>query len=471
MELHANNSELKKLSPALRAVMLDGMAWAVMVGFGETYLSAFAIFLGATALQIAVLATTPQFIGAFVQLVSVWSQRFFKSRRAVVVKSAAINAALWFPVAILPHVMGIGAGSSVVLIILAILYQVSGQFGSPIWNSLVGDLIPPESRGRFFGLRNRLTGACTFVALMLGGGILHGARGAGIEAYGFSAIFLLACAFRGLSAYWLGRYDDPEYEVRREDYFSFWSFLKRAPRSNYARFVFFTSFVSFAVAFSGPFFSVYMLRELKMSYLEFMVVSAANTITQFMTIQYWGTLSDRYGNKKILNVCGFAVCLSPVLWIFGSEIWYLLLIQIYGGFVWAGYNLASANFIFDAVTPGKRARCAAYHGLVGSAFVLAGSLAGAYVIEGLHDTVSIFGLSWTPASRFFVLFLVSGAMRLVTASLLLPLFREVREVEPIKHGEFIARITGLRATAGATFGVFSTGLRSRWNKRKQSGVN
>jgi len=43
-------------------------------------------------------------------------------------------------------------------------------------------------------------------------------------------------------------------------------------------------------------------------------ITAVNMIVQFLTFEYWGRLSDRFGNKKILNICGWAVGAIPILW-------------------------------------------------------------------------------------------------------------------------------------------------------------
>ena len=49
---------------ALRHSVRDGMAYSVQVGAGETYFSAFALFLRATAPQIALLATLPPLLAS-----------------------------------------------------------------------------------------------------------------------------------------------------------------------------------------------------------------------------------------------------------------------------------------------------------------------------------------------------------------------------------------------------------------------
>lgn len=47
---------------SLRHSMRDSVAWSVMIGSGENYFSAFAVFLRATTAQIGILATVPQYL-------------------------------------------------------------------------------------------------------------------------------------------------------------------------------------------------------------------------------------------------------------------------------------------------------------------------------------------------------------------------------------------------------------------------
>jgi len=452
---HAHPPEESDDTPSLRAAVKDGMAHSVMIGAGETYLGVYGIFLQATTLQVGLLATFPAFIGAIFQAVAVFFMPFFKTRRRPIVMSAVLNGLIWFPIALIPFAFGAGPEAVWVLIFLVTIYHITGNFGAPIWSSLIGDLVPAHRRGRYFGRRNKLIGLSTFIAVIAAGQTLEVSKDLAVAGVGFLAIFIVAGLARLLSAHWLCAYDDPEHIVRREEMFSFYQFIRRLPHSNFARFVLFFATINFAVAFAGPYFALYMLRDLKLSYMEFTVLSAAVTVTQFFTMQHWGRINDRFGSKKILNICGIAVALGPVLWLFSSELWWIFLIQIYAGFVWAGFNLASTNFMFDAVTPPKRARCAAYQSLVNAAFVLLGSFLGGWTAELIPTTIPLVVTTVELSSPLLVLFFLSGALRLIAAWILLPRFKEVRPVEHIAHRHLIFQITNLRPLSGATFSVIS----------------
>jgi len=465
-QTQAEHSDLKTSHsyltiPSLRYSILDGLGGSISQGSGETYLSAFGIFLKAAPLQVGLLATLPPLIGALLQGFGVWLMERFLRRRQILVILAAILSLIWLPVALLPVVLGPGGKTVTILILLICLYFALAGFAAPIWNSLIGDLVPSNSRGRYFGFRSRKCGLAVFLAMILAGQVLHIFEKAGLAEFGFLLIFLMAAFGRVMSSYWLSKYDDPPLHVSAEDRFSFIDFLRRAPASNFAKFAFFIATINLAVNFAGPYFAVYMLRQLNFSYLQYTLIGASAVIAQFLTLQHWGYLCDRFGNKKILNVTAVGVALSPIMWLFSAQTWYLVLIQLYGGFVWAGFNLAVGNFLFDAVSPPKRARCAAYQAIINGIFVLCGALLGGWYASHVPAASLAEKLWILPPSVYFQLFLISGLMRLAAAAVFLPLFAEVRPVEAIHHPKLIFQILHLRPLSGATFGPLSNGREKR----------
>jgi MFS family permease len=453
-------------SPSLKASIRDGVSYAVMLGSGETYFGPFGIFLRASTLQVGLLASLPQLFGAVLQWAGAINMDRIKSRRRFVIIGALIQAVTLIPMALIPLLFGQGSLSVLILLTLAMVYNGANAAGLPVWSSLIGDLVPTEIRGRFFGQRNRLTTMSTLVSLLVAGLILHLFAQNGLPQWGFLVILVVALIARLNSVRWLIRYDDPSFTIALDQVFTFRQFLRRSPHSNFAKFVFFIGAINFSVAFSSPYFTLFMLRDLQFSYVEFTLVTGVVTLTQFLTFRHWGTLSDSFGNKKILNVCGWGVALVPVLWLVSHQIPYLLLIQIFSGLVWSGFNLACGNFLFDAVSPPKRARCVAYQGLVNGLFIFFGSLTGGFVAGHLPPSLSIGPWTWTPDFMLPVVFLLSGVMRAIAAGIFLKRFKEVRPVEPIRHRDLIYRISQIRPVAGATFSLI-TGLFREQPKRQK----
>ncbi len=448
-------------TPTSKELVKEGSLDAVKVGVAETYFGAFGVFLGGTPMQIGALATLPPLIGAMAQ---VWGMQIAEqavSRRTAGVRCIQLQAALTLSLILVEYLFGAGWWALVALIALVSLYQVTIGLLAPIWNSLVGDLIPPTSRGEFFGYRNTWISIVTFVSVILGGQLIHLSSLSDRTAFGFCAVFAIAAFSRFVSASHLARIPDEVLHVPAESKFSFWQFIRRAKQSNFVRFTLFTSTMNFAAALSGPYFAMYMLNDLRMSYYEYTLVVSAVVLVQFAVMRSWGRLSDQFGNRKIMGIAGALISINPLLWLVSSEIWFVIGIQLYSGLFWAGFNLAAANFVFDAVTPQKRARCFAYQSIINGWFVFLGSVLGGLAATQLPRSASELFSGWVGYSPFLILFVLSAVARVLAMIVLFPRFQEVRSVQKIRSYELLIRVTSLRPLWGATFGFISERRKKR----------
>lgn len=440
-----------------KSLVREGAYDAVKIGAAETYLSPLGVFLGATPMQIGALATLPPFLGSIFQVIGMKLSERSTSRRAAVMGLIRMQALVCLPIAALPVLLGQGWLASALLIGLVTLYHITIGLIAPIWNSLAGDIIPPASRGEFFGYRNKWMAILTFIAVLAAGQVLQQTSASGLTAWGYCGIVVFAAVARLLSSMPLRGLADPKLHVPPELRFSFWQFISRARQSNFVKFVIFVSFMNFATAISGPYFVMYMLQDLHFSYYEYTLVVSAAVLAQFVVMRSWGAIGDQFGNRKIMLVCGILVSTNPMLWLISSKLWFVVFIQLYSGVFWAGFNLAAANFVFDAVTPPKRARCIAYQAIINGLLVLLGSLVGGFLVTALPYSWSEL-LAWLiEPSRFLALFVLSAVLRIVAVVGLLPLFKEVRSVAHIPGHEMLIRITALRPLFEATFTFLASG--------------
>lgn len=447
-------------TPSLRASIRDGTAHASMLGFGENYIGVFAIFLQATAFQIALISSLPQAVSALGQLISLRLIKASQNRKKLVVFAAIANGVIWLPMALLPLLFDTQTAIQL-LLIATIIYFATAGLGGPAWNSWIGDLLPANRRGAFFGIRNRNITISTFISLIVAGKILHYSASLGYPAWGFAIIFILAGIARGVSVLALKKQDEPIYQPSPSEFFSIFAFFRRSFRSNFAKFAYFTSAINASVAFAAPFFALYMLRDLKFSYGEFTAITGVGVLSQFVAMRYWGVAVDHFGTKKILNICGVGVAIIPLLWLVSTGFYWLLCVQLFGGFVWAGFSLASASFIFDAVTPARRARCAAYQGVINGAMVLFASLAGGLAASYIPAKFEYLDSTFSLSSNLLVIFAFSALLRLIAATLILPQFHEVREVRPITHRELIFSLAQIKPIAGMTLEIEPEKIRKK----------
>ncbi len=431
----------------------EGMLWSVMFGFGELYMAPFALFLGSGNLVLAALATFPTFLGALAQILfaRLIERRARAGERGVrrghlAVMAAAQAATLvgfyalarLYPGMAVPSILFFGA-----------MYVVTGQGLVPAWTSLMGDLVPESTRGAYFGRRARWVVFAMCGATLLAGGIAHGFEQAGRAWTGFALLFAVAASARLLSARLLHLHDDPPYVPSEETLFSFWAFVRATPRSNFMKFTFFMAGMLFSMSVASPFFNVYMLRELKFSYTQFTACTAMVFVTQFLFAPWWGRMGDRHGNRSVIAASSALMPVLPVLWALARDFGSVLVVQFLAGVAWSGLNLGSMNYIYDAVSREKRPRVVAYYNVVVGFFVFAGgTIAGGYLSEILPSTLTVGPWTVTFLSSLPLVFLVSALLRGLVATTLVPLFKEVKDVDAVPPHVLLVRLTGLPAVLG-----------------------
>ncbi|HEU4619963.1 MAG TPA: MFS transporter [Gammaproteobacteria bacterium] len=426
----------------------DGMAYSISAGGGETYFSAFALFIGATAPEVALLTTLPPFAGALAQPLSAWAGRYL-SRKTIVLLGVAIQALTWLPILALPYLVPTDAVTA--LLVLFVLYQGASNFAAPQWTSLMRDLVPDRRRGRYFGQRTRLTTMASFAALVACGAILHELSSSGETALGFVSVFAIAFLARVVSFYHLGfLYERAEpgtspVEIHLRHW---WDGVKK---SGAVGFTIYFILMNLAVGIASPFFAVYMLRDLEFSYLEFTATTAASVLVQFLTLNTWGRIADVYGNRAILIVTSMALPVVPVLWLASSSFFYLLAAQAVSGLAWAGFTLSSGNLLYDLVPRSRRAEYVAIHNVGNAGCVFLGAMVGALLATVLPAREPFFG-GIAHASNLLYLFALSGVVRGILAALVVRRVRELRKPRrAISAPALVLRVTGFNAMLGLLY--------------------
>ncbi len=278
-------------------------------------------------------------------------------------------------------------------------------------------------RGRFYGKKNYGAGTYGFIAVVLGGLLLSLGNKTNIwVAYGF--LFAGAMIAKLISLWHILTIEEKK-EKKESANTTFKYFLQHIHTTSFGKYVFYMCCMSVAVYIAAPFFTPYMLLPeeqggLGFNYLQFTILNGVATIAGFSILKHWGNITDRFGNRRVLVFAGFLIPFVPLLWIFSTNFFYLLFIEIISGTIWAGFNIATANYVFDIV--GQRMRMiygAYYNGLT-----MLASFIGALLGSGLYAIVASLHLH-----GIIFLFFASFVLRFIVTLLFLTRLRELREVE------------------------------------------
>ncbi len=441
----------KKIKKSLDISIKEGSMASASSGFGSAYLAPFALALGATNSQMGLLNALATFFPGIAQLFA--TKRIGKeSRKATLITSVTMTILLWIPFVITGFLFLKGYHVVWVVIALFALFCLSWGYGVPAWFSWMGSLVPADHRGEYFSRRSRTTMITNVFAMVTAAIILDVAKRYNNIAgettayviFAFTLLFLLAMTFRIVSIGFLKKQYEPHLIVRKKDGISFWQFLKSAPRTAFGRFTIFNLIFRIAVGVSAPFYVVYMLRDLSLSYFVYMLIIVAGLVSQIFFLKVHGKISDRFGNVSLARFSALFASLTPLVWFLSYfipsslyQVLYLIFVaQVIDGFGWAGYNLSINNYMYDSTKGAKREYVLSYMNVLIGVGAFVGASLGAWIALYKPAVLSI----------ILIIFLISFVARFLTLLLMGKHLKEVRNVKRFDPNFVIHEINPVRAT-------------------------
>ncbi|MCB9871847.1 MAG: MFS transporter [Planctomycetes bacterium] len=364
----------------LRSIAADGVFFSLMVGMGETYIPAFAIAAGFGEVVAGLVATLPMLAGAVVQLATPWGVRRLGSYRRWVVLCAVLQAFTFVPL-----IAGAAHGAIALpwLAVATIGYWAFGMATGPAWNTWVTSLVPAELRVRYFARRTGLAQGALLLAVVGGGLLLHWGRCRTVELPMFAAVFSAALLARTISARFLARQSEAPGLAAEHRAQPRRSALAAVRAAGSLRVLVYLVGVQIAVNFASPLFTPYMLGALRLSYLEFMLLTAAAFLARVVTLPLLGRVAHRHGTGWLLWFGALGVAPLPLLWLVSHNLAYLLVLQLFAGVAWGSVELATLLTFFEGLEERDRTRVLTLFNLANAAAISCGALAGCQLFAGL----------------------------------------------------------------------------------------
>ncbi len=357
---------------SLKASTADGVFASVFdITTSGILLSNFLIELGATPVQIGMLASIPMIVNLLQPLGAYLSERT-ESRHRYCLWTHGAARFLWLILAIAIGAASWGWGNLndrrlVVLTLLIILAShVLRALGSASWLSWMAMLVPRQLRGRYFGVRNSASSFTQLLCVPLAGLAVSFYPGGHVQGYGLVLLLGLVAGAASLACQFLKADINPQYqncvEVKN---FSENKALEISNQTNQinqtfsqspsvwkdSNFLIFLAYFGlwmFAFNLSTPFFNLYMLDTLNLDVSWVTVYGSFQAGAGMLTLILWGKLADKAGNRTILFLVGILVAIVPLLWVGigvnSLSIWlWLPLLHILIGGTNAAIELCSNN--------------------------------------------------------------------------------------------------------------------------------
>jgi MFS family permease len=246
---------------------------------------------------------------------------------------------------------------------------------------------------------------------------------------------------------------------------------------NFRRFLQFHLGWSFGVYFASPFFAVYMLKDLRLSYTIVTLLTCLTALCNMIGMRFWGRMIDRYSAKPVNLLGSIAATMFPALWLvvplapLGAV---LPLVHILGGFGWSAVDLSGSALLLALAPQRERALYlsvyAACTGLMAALAQIAAGVAGKLLSDSalqffayqINPYLSIFALSCLLRMASLPLYFRIREPREVPVERLLPVFGNLRTLNTMMGFESLFQYTYMQ---GAYLDKFlttgSTSLRQR----------
>jgi MFS family permease len=431
--------DIERVRQALRISIVEGALAHIFANLtGAIFLPAFALLLGADSFQIGLLASI-QFFTTVAQLPGSIMVEQRAQRKKFAVHFAFVARILWLPL-VLVGFIGYGKIPDhillMLLIFIAVGYNIFASVSGVAWLSWMADLVPDEIRGRFFGLRNSVLGMMTIIVTITGGYFLDWFPQYWKKvpvAYAFFILFLIAVIAGMVSTFLLRRQPEPAGRARFTGHF-LELVTEPLANPNFRRLLTFAVFWSFSVNFAAPFYVVYMIRDLTMSYTLLSLLTILSAMADLTGMGIWGHFSDQVGNRPIMIITAGIAAVIPSFWLITdpgtlSLFFFIPFFHLLGGFVVSGYNLTSVNMIFRSAPQQGNSVYFALWAICNGVTAGLGALTGGFVAGKIPAGIPALGIEFD--SVFKMIFLLSASMRVFS---LLFLFKVQEDKgQPIRH--------------------------------------
>ncbi len=390
----------------LRLILYDALASEAMGTLTTgVFLVAFALALGASNFAIGVLAAVP-FCVQLLQIPAVLLVERLRSRRNISVWSTAFGRTFLLGAAAAPL---LGSGYAIVALIVALtIYQAMAAVAGCAWNSWMRDLVPPSQYGRFFGRRTMATTALSISLALFSGFLIDSWKryAPNQPVFGYSMLFAISAGIGFIGVYLLRI--TPDSPMPPAEKFDNPLALLFAPlrEVNFRRLIIFLASWNFAANLAAPFFTVYMLKSLGYPLTTVLALTIGSQLANLAALGLWGTLSDRFSNKAVLEIvaplyliCTFAWTLTGLRWMQPMVLYLLIAIHIFMGIATAGVGLATGNIAMKLSPAGQATAYLAANSVISACFAAAAPVLGGLFADFFAAHELTLSFHWTGGEK------------------------------------------------------------------------
>jgi len=381
---------------------LDVTWWGVLSGITSTFVSVFAIRLGASNILVGLLVSLPALINIFWLIPSARIIERQRRRLPVIVLAGFLQRLGYLLIALMPFVLRVDQPEALVGLVALITFPTA--IGSLAFTSLLADVVPADKRAQVLSTRNVLVSVVSTVTVLISGRLLDLLP----FPLNYQLLFGVGFAASLVSLYYVSRIKvadasgagsrprqktPPAINLRR-------TLKQLMSHGDFVRFSASAFIFHWGLYLPSALYAIYRVKNLGASDTWIGLLSMVQNAVTIVTYFYWGRVASRRGNRRVLLISTLGVVLYPVLTGLSPRVELLLLPSVVAGIFGAGFNLSFFNTLLEVCPQERRPSYVAINTtLINVAAFLA----------------PLLGTSLTTLSDIRVVFFLAGALRLLGA--------------------------------------------------------
>ena len=401
--------------------LYQDVAWfGVLSGITSTFVSVFAIRLGASNTLVGLLVSLPALINIFWLIPSARIIERRRRRLPIIVLAGFLQRLGYLLIALMPFVFRVYRPEALVGLVALITFPTA--IASVAFTSLIAEVVPADKRAQVISIRSVLAAIVSTVIVLISGKLLD------LLLFPFNYQLLFGAGFAAslVSLYYVSRIKVADAIVaeqqprrkaalvarlRRSVQQPFDRPLVLRPRDKVLRTLLmsqrdFVRFSASAFVFQWglylptALYAIYRIKNLGASDTWIGLLSMAMSAVTVVAYFYWGRVISRKGNRFVLAISSLGALLYPVLTGLSPRIEPLLLASVIGGIFGAGFNLSFFNTLLEVCPRERRPSFVAMNTALINVAAFLAPLLGASLANRLDIRV---------------VFFIAGAVRLVGA--------------------------------------------------------
>jgi MFS family permease len=395
----------EEVERGLRMVVAEGTWTQIMATLiGGPFLIAFALHTGASNKVVGLLAAIGP-LSQLLQLPTIALVHHLRRRKSLALVTAALSRLVWLGMASIPWTVSPPDRLQALLIGLCVAAGL-GTISGGAWNPWMRDFIPEDAISALWARRLALATLASALVGLAAGQFMDVALAHGVPALQANAYVFLAGTSAGLIGLrYLAHIPEPAMpEVRHRPLLD----VLREPLQDrdYRNVIRFLGAWNLAVNLAAPFYVVYMLQRLGLTLGQVVALTVLSQLINAVFLRLWGRLSDRFGDKAVLNLSCSLFLLTLILWPFTNlpnapslTVPLLVAIHVLSGVASAGVTLCSGTLALKAAPRGEATAYLAANAVwSGGAAAVAPLLAGTLADWFADQRVRLL-LSWTSTAE------------------------------------------------------------------------